>query len=678
MQLIKISDEAKQCLANLAMSFRNVSKMTISEQEFLTELIIQYRPKKVLEVGVAAGASSVVMMNALETASKDYEFYSVDLVEQYYREPNKKTGYVVEEYKEFVEKRKLFTGGFVGKFLDEIGDGIDFCLIDTAHRIPGEILDFLMILPYLTKDAVVVLHDTSLHTWDNASCTANALLMSAISGEKLLKKQYGEVFFHPVIERSVRMPFPNIGAVKLDGTQHEKIWDIFNLLIQNWFYELHPTDYKILKNCLAKHYDEYYLQFLDHIYEYQNSIYEKSFIEDPDEDENKIYKQIDEQGRTKIPVVFAANNHYAMYLSVLISSIVVKSNKDKEYELIILETEISKEYKDKLKSIVCHHDNISMRFINLSEEIAQYSFHVNKWFSVEMYFRLYMPNLLKHYSKAIYLDVDTVVCEDIANLFEIDLEDYAIGATVNLSSISHFNNDKKWRDYYVDILKINDPYKYLQSGVLLMNLEKMRENNDQENLLDLALSSKFSYPDQDTLNYYYNGRIKFIDQAWNMECFMHMWDDKHLLKHFDNNQSMVNSFKYARENVKLIHYDGPNKPWNSHSVGFDAHWWALVKYSPFEREIKFDRAVGQVTSIMDNILDLQRKNNEIMEKIQTEAEVQPVVIPEPVSCYSRVRGLIHHSVLRIMPDGKIRTCMFTVFRKVENVLRKIKHTVLGK
>ena len=43
--------------------------------------------------------------------------------------------------------------------IDEIGSDIDFLILDTLHIVPGEILDFLVCLPYLTKDAIVVLHD---------------------------------------------------------------------------------------------------------------------------------------------------------------------------------------------------------------------------------------------------------------------------------------------------------------------------------------------------------------------------------------------------------------------------------------------------------------------------------------------------------------------------------------
>jgi hypothetical protein len=84
---------------------------------------------------------------------------------------------------ELKQRWKLYTGGLSIKFMDEIGGDIDFCLIDTLHTIPGGILDFLMVFPYLKNDAIIIFHDINLHTsdfherqWD----IPNGLLMTVL------------------------------------------------------------------------------------------------------------------------------------------------------------------------------------------------------------------------------------------------------------------------------------------------------------------------------------------------------------------------------------------------------------------------------------------------------------------------------------------------------------------
>ena len=46
---------------------------------------------------------------------------------------------------------KLFKGNIATEYIEKIDNNIDFAMIDTAHFEPGEILDFLIILPFLKK-----------------------------------------------------------------------------------------------------------------------------------------------------------------------------------------------------------------------------------------------------------------------------------------------------------------------------------------------------------------------------------------------------------------------------------------------------------------------------------------------------------------------------------------------
>ena len=93
--------------------------------------------------------------------------------------------------------------------MDEIGGDIDFCLIDTLHTIPGGILDFLMVFPYLKNDAIIIFHDINLHTsdfherqWD----IPNGLLMSTIVGKKYIQGNFSKTDNN----NGIKTNFPNI------------------------------------------------------------------------------------------------------------------------------------------------------------------------------------------------------------------------------------------------------------------------------------------------------------------------------------------------------------------------------------------------------------------------------------------------------------------------------------
>ena len=243
--------------------------MTFSEQEYLTDIVRQYKPKKLLELGIASGSSSVLLLNAIQDIS-DSHLTSIDYSTPYYRDKIKNSGFVVDEYPELKKKWTLYTGGMASEFMDKIGGEIDFCFIDTMHALPGEVIDFLLIFPYLKPDAVVVFHDTNLQTWGNwPQCTSNNMLVSAISGEKIIPETFENIFFHNTLKTDFQMYFPNITGIILDGTQKDKIWDIFNILTQKWKYQLKSEDIVSIKSALKKHYSDFYVKMFDNILNYQ-------------------------------------------------------------------------------------------------------------------------------------------------------------------------------------------------------------------------------------------------------------------------------------------------------------------------------------------------------------------------------------------------------------------------
>ena len=74
---------------------------------------------------------------------------------------SKETGFIVKEkFPELINKWEINTGGLTCEFIEKIGNNIDLVYIDTVHVTPGEMLNWLEILPFLKEEAFVVLHDT--------------------------------------------------------------------------------------------------------------------------------------------------------------------------------------------------------------------------------------------------------------------------------------------------------------------------------------------------------------------------------------------------------------------------------------------------------------------------------------------------------------------------------------
>ena len=113
----------------------------------------QIPPKKIIEVGVAAGGTTGIILNCLENIDQEYRMMSVDIDEKYYRDNNYPCGFLAYEITKNLQvgTHEFQVGTTLSFVIDDFGDDIDFLILDTIHRMPGENLDFLTALPYLKK-----------------------------------------------------------------------------------------------------------------------------------------------------------------------------------------------------------------------------------------------------------------------------------------------------------------------------------------------------------------------------------------------------------------------------------------------------------------------------------------------------------------------------------------------
>ena len=136
--------------------------------------------------------------------------------------------------------------------------------IDTAHFEPGEILDFLIILPFLKESAIVIFHDIANQItkaqYRKRSEYAPYVIYNAIRGKKYLPSGRN-ILTH------------DIGAVKLDKNQSLYYHDYFRLLGGQWQYYPKESHMNQIKNFFKKYYDEQCLIMFD-----QTSSFNKDFV----------------------------------------------------------------------------------------------------------------------------------------------------------------------------------------------------------------------------------------------------------------------------------------------------------------------------------------------------------------------------------------------------------------
>ncbi len=235
-------------------------EMTEFESAFLCGALKTFRSKKILEVGVASGGSTAIILQALEEIGAPYEMHSIDISPTVYCDNSKPTGFLGTFAKEKIfgnlrGTHKFHIGKILPQVLDEIGGGIDFVILDTVHMLPGEVLDFLAVLPYLADNAFIVLHDVALNQYkaqQYPNLYATSVLLSAVTAEKFLNFQPDEELFR----------YPNIAAFRINEQTTGNIENVFLTLIPRWYYWLGDT-----LAVYRRHYRRFYSDALVEIFQ---------------------------------------------------------------------------------------------------------------------------------------------------------------------------------------------------------------------------------------------------------------------------------------------------------------------------------------------------------------------------------------------------------------------------
>lgn len=193
---------------------------------------------------------------------------------------------------------------------------------------------------------------------------------------------------------------------------------------------------------------------------------------------------------------------------------------------------------NKLKEISKQKSSI-IDFIKIEKDrIKSLPIDENSYIDLVTYARLLTPDILKNEEKALYLDCDLVILKDIKKLYDQEFDGNSLVA------ITCGVKDQKSSKERLG-LKEND--SYFNAGVLLMNLNKLRENDKFEKAVTFAATTEkvLELNDQDALNIVLNNDFKEVSKAWN---YTH------------GNMEELN---LKKKEIGIIHYTGSIKPWDA-------------------------------------------------------------------------------------------------------------------
>lgn len=266
----------------------------------------------------------------------------------------------------------------------------------------------------------------------------------------------------------------------------------------------------------------------------------------------------------EIPIFFSIDNSYAPFLAAALNSAVKNCSPTRQYKALVLYQELSEENKEKLSSLSTA--NFKIEFVEMKTGFESITDRMSNrlrcdYFTLTIYFRLFIPTMFPQYDKGIYIDSDVVVLGDLAELFDTDIGDNFIGACADKSVV-----DVPPLAQYMEEAVGVGRFDYINSGVLLMNLKELRENEFDKHFLQLLNTYHFDCiaPDQDYINAICNGRIYYLDEVWDV---------------------MPNDNEPLFDNAKIVHYNLFSKPWCYDDIQYGDYFWEYIKATGFEEEV---------------------------------------------------------------------------------------------
>ena len=267
MTMITLSDldfaTKKEALHEMGNRFKKLNiqelvEMTDYDSAFLCGILDRFKPKKIVELGIAAGGTTGIILKKLSKRqdASEVKMFSCDYAEYYYRnnrlkEDDLHSGFLAENIRELAPiQHQFLLGKYLPQYINEIGDDIDFVILDTVHKLPGEVLDFLAIFPYLKKDAIVVLHDISYNLKERQSMQSfsNAALWSSVVADKYIN--------WITDENGKNQGYPNIGAFQINQETQKYIDNLFYLFMLTWAYIPSTEELSLYCDLYSEKYDE--------------------------------------------------------------------------------------------------------------------------------------------------------------------------------------------------------------------------------------------------------------------------------------------------------------------------------------------------------------------------------------------------------------------------------------
>lgn len=278
-------------------------------------------------------------------------------------------------------------------------------------------------------------------------------------------------------------------------------------------------------------------------------------------------------------ICMISDDNYVIPTCVAIQSLIETNINNVNYCVHIIASELSEETIELFKCLKNNKLEIDIIKVNASKTFKNYHKYDNNAVcvaSISSLFKFMIADILPQLDKVLYLDGDIIIKSDISSIFNFDINDYYAAVVIDSGSIYYKHKYLK---------KVTN---YFNSGVMLLNLNKLRIDNMGKKLCEEKINSRdSSLMDQNVFNIMFNNKIvllpiKYNLLAVNLERANNKWKIEQINDIYGTNYKTK---KELYNDAIIIHYSSKDKPWKNLDGAYSSDWISVYLKTPIDHSL---------------------------------------------------------------------------------------------
>jgi len=344
---------------------------------------------------------------------------------------------------------------------------------------------------------------------------------------------------------------------------------------------------------------------------------------------NELRRKVVRQDRTveSIPVIHRLNDRYAAPAAVAMNSMLRHASSRYHYDLRIIHTDITLNHQKKLLATVSKFDNASLEFVTPAEApvIANlFDGGAKKaHLSAETFWTLLVADIFPDLDRCILTDVDVLWVGDVAEFWRSAPD--GCDPSWQIAGIRFVNPKAPNRiaQYYARYEERFTPAEVASvvggvcGGLLLLNLQELRENNMPKRFLDFAFANqdRLRQHEQDVINIVAGKQIRHLPLRNMVSTYLYDMSDSGEFAAGDNHFA-ESEIQDALRNPIQLHFAGGArmKPWLDPSARFSGEWMREMALTEYYEEWLEAETTRRKESLERNLFSVRvpfRKNRRV-------------------------------------------------------------------